>query len=111
MPYYPRKGFNPETVDKKKVKNHRRARLLKRFFKIDVGTCPKCGCDLEIRGAILEPDSIKRYMRSIGLPEDPPPIAPARYEHGDLDQRFKEAQGPPADQAEEAQNLPDYHDQ
>ena len=49
-----RKGFNPETVDRKKVKNHRRAKLLKRIFKIDVGTCPKCGIDMEIRSAVHE---------------------------------------------------------
>lgn len=102
-----RKGFNPETVDRKKVKNHRRAKLLKRIFKIDVGTCPKCGSDMEIRAAVHDPESIKRYMRHLGLREHPPPIAPARYEQADLEQSFGEAQEPPPQ--DEVQH--DCHDQ
>jgi len=98
-----RKGFNPETVDKKKVKNHQRAKLLKRIFKIDVGVCPKCGNEMEIRSSVHERESIQRYMRHLGLPEHPPPIAPARYEQEDLDQSFNEGQGPPLhDEVQEA---------
>lgn len=99
-----RKGFNPETVDKKKVKNHRRAKLLKRIFKIDVGVCPKCGTDMEIRSAIHDPESIRRYMRHIGLSEHPPPIAAARYEQGDLEQSFDLVPQPQDD----VQSTPDY---
>ena len=102
-----RKGFNPETVDRKKVKNHQRAKLLKRIFRIDVGTCPKCGSDMEIRAAVHDPDSIKRYMRHLGLREHPPPIAPARYEQAYLEQSFGEVHwSPPQDEVQ-----PDYHDQ
>jgi hypothetical protein len=101
-----RKGFNPETVDKKKVKNHRRAKLLKRIFSIDVGTCPKCGDDMEIRSAVHDQENIQRYMRHLGLPEHPPTIAPPRYEQGDLDQSFNEAQGPPPQ--DEVQETPPY---
>ena len=100
-----RKGFNPETVDKKKVKNHRRAQLLKRVFKIDVGTCPKCGTDMEIRSAVHDHESIQRYMRHLGLPVHPPTIAPARYDQGCFDQSFHEAQGPPPQ--DEVQVAPD----
>ena len=100
-----RKGFNPVAVDKKKVKNHRRARLLKRIFKIDVGTCPKCGTDLEIRAAVHDQEGIRRYLRHLGLPEHPPPIAPPRYEQRDLEQSFDQV-APPAD---ETQTAPDYH--
>ena len=100
-----RKGFNPITVEKGKVKNHRRAKLLKRIFKIDVGTCPKCGCDLEIRAAIHDPAEIKRYLRHVGLPEHPPPIAPARYEHRELGLSFDESPYP----QDEIQLPPDYH--
>jgi hypothetical protein len=74
-----RKGFNPVTVDKKKVKNHRWAKLLMRIFKIDVGSCPKCGVDMEIRGAIRDGDSIRRYLRHVGINEHPPAIAQARH--------------------------------
>ena len=100
-----RKGFNPVTVDKNKVKNHRRAKLLKRIFKIDMGSCPKCGCDLEIRAAIHDPAEIKRYLRHVGLPEHPPPIAPARYEHRALRLSFDEGPSP----QDEVQVAPDYH--
>lgn len=99
-----RKGFNPETVDKKKVKNHRRAKLLKRIFKIDVGTCPKCGTDMEIRSAVHDPESIRRYMRHFGLAEHPPPTAPARNEQQDLALSFDEVPPPP----DEVQMTPDY---
>ena len=73
-----RKGFNPETVDREKVKNHPWAKLLMRIFKIDVGTCERCGTDMEIRAAVQDPDGIARYLRHISLDAHPPPIAPAR---------------------------------
>ena len=34
-----------------------------------VEVSPKCGCDLEIRAAIHDPEEIKRYLRQIGLAE------------------------------------------
>ncbi|TWW09642.1 hypothetical protein E3A20_12340 [Planctomyces bekefii] len=79
-----RKGFNPETVDRTKVKNHKRAKLLKRIFKIDVGTCPVCGGDLVIGGAIQDPAEIRRYLHHVGIEEHPPPVAPARNEQMEL---------------------------
>ena len=78
--------------------------MLKRIFKIDVGVCPKCGTDMEIRAAVHDQESIRRYLRHLGLPEHPPPIAPARYEQGDLEQGFDEVPPPP----DEAQIAPDY---
>ena len=99
-----RKGFNPVTVDRHKAKNHKWSKLLMRIFKIDVGTCPKCGSDMEIRAAVHDPDSIRRYLRHIGLDEHPPPIAPARHDPPSLDQRFVEAWTPPS----YPDYLPDY---
>ena len=96
-----RKGFNPEKVDKKKVKNHRWAKLLMRIYKIDVGTCPKCGMDMEVRGAVQDRQEIKRYLRHIGVPEDPPPIASPRHKQQSFEQSFSSG--------EEAQTQPDYH--
>ena len=100
-----RKGFNPVTVDKKKVKNHQRAKLLMRIFKIDVGTCPKCGTDMEIRANLHDREEIRRYLKHIGLSEHPPPIAPARYEQRDLALNFDEVSPAP----DETQRTPDYH--
>ena len=65
--------------------------------------CPKCV--LEIRAAINDADEIKRYLRHVGLPEHPPPIAPARYEHRELGLSFDESPYP----QDEVQVTPDYH--
>ena len=73
------------TVDKRKVKHHRWAKLLQRMFRTDVGSCPRCGGDMEIRGAVVDPTEIRRYLRGIGLKEHPPPIASARAERAPLD--------------------------
>ena len=51
---------------------------------MDVGTCPKCGEDMEIMGAVQDPAEVQRYLRHTGLKEHPPPIAPARYEQAEL---------------------------
>jgi hypothetical protein len=74
------------------VKNIRWAKLLMRIFKIDVGTCPKCGSEMKIGGAVQDQASIKRYLTHLGLPIDPPPIAPARHQQRHL---FDEDQRPP----------------
>ena len=100
-----RKGFNPITVDKKKVKNHRWAKLLMRIFKTDVGACPKCNSDMEIRAAVHDPESIRRYLKHIGLSEHPPPIAPARY--GPLELGLGSAETPPPN--DDAQIMPNYY--
>jgi hypothetical protein len=80
-----RKGFNPETVDPTKVKNHLWAKMLARMFKIDVGHCPRCGDEMKIVGVVMDPAGVRRYLRSIGLSEHPPPIAPARDIQGELE--------------------------
>jgi hypothetical protein len=81
-----RTGFCPDGgAERKKVKNHSWAKLLARCFKVDVGTCPKCGDDMVIVAGVHDPDSIRRYLRYIGQNEHPPPIAPARYTQGELD--------------------------
>jgi len=77
-----RTGFCPDArgdaaADRKKVKNHRWAKLLARTFKVDVGTCPKCGEDMEIMGAVQGLGEVQRYLRHVGMKEHPPPIAPA----------------------------------
>ena len=79
-----RTGFCPDArgdaaADRKKVKNHRWAKLLARTFKVDVGTCPKCGEDMEIMGAVQDPTEVQRYLGYVGMKEHPPPLAPARY--------------------------------
>jgi hypothetical protein len=80
-----RTGFCPEGgEDREEVKNHKWAHLLKRCFTVDVDTCPKCGDDMEIVGSIHDPAQVRRYLRHLGVKEDPPPIAPARYVQTEL---------------------------
>ena len=48
------------------------ARLLKRVFAIDVSRCPRCGGELEIIAAVLDPKQIARYLKHTGMPAAPP---------------------------------------
>ena len=52
--------------------------LLARVFSIDVSTCDRCGGRMRVIAALTEPASIRRYLQGVGLPDQPPPIAPAR---------------------------------
>ena len=52
--------------------------LLARIFQIDISVCPECGGHMKIIAFITEPESIRRYLRGVGLPTDPPVIAAAR---------------------------------
>jgi len=54
------------------------ARLLKRVFRVDVSVCPACGGDMRIVACLTDPASIRRYLKGVGLPTEPPEIAPAR---------------------------------
>ena len=54
------------------------ARLLKRFFGIDLEHCPQCGGELKIIAAIEDPAVIVRILKHLGLPACVPPRAPAR---------------------------------
>jgi hypothetical protein len=54
------------------------AALIARIFQIDVSVCPDCGGPMKIIAFITEPESIRRYLRGIGLPTEPPAIAAAR---------------------------------
>ena len=54
------------------------AELLRRVFAIEIFTCPRCGGSRRLLAAILDPASIERVLRSMGLPCDAPELAPAR---------------------------------
>ncbi|MEY4685182.1 MAG: hypothetical protein RLZ25_1641 [Pseudomonadota bacterium] len=54
------------------------ARLLSRFFNIDITSCP-CGGELRAVAAICDPDEARRYLRHVGLLSDPPARAPPHY--------------------------------
>jgi hypothetical protein len=53
------------------------AELLKRTFDIDLA-CPTCGARMKLRALVTRAKSITRFLRRIGEPTEPTPIAPAR---------------------------------
>ena len=72
-----KKAFQPEnsadTSTPRKVKNFQWAKLLKRVFQIDVGTCQDCNEDRIIAGAIQNSAEIERYLTHVGIwPTGPP---------------------------------------
>lgn len=61
---------------------YRWAELLWRVHGVDVFTCPRCGGARRLSAAILDPGSIERVLRAMGLPCDAPELAPARAPPG-----------------------------
>jgi ribosomal protein L40E len=71
------------TARKDKPATHRSgyrpwAELLKRSFRIDVELCSKCGGRLKMRALVITAAGIRRYLRWLGEPTEPPILAPAR---------------------------------
>ncbi len=54
------------------------AELLRHVFLIDVLVCRHCGGRRRVLAAIHNPEAIRRVLVSLGLPSDPPVVAPAR---------------------------------
>jgi hypothetical protein len=52
--------------------------LLHRTLGIDLETCERCGGRARVIALVNDPESIARFLRHLGEPTDPPPIAPAR---------------------------------
>jgi len=72
-----------EKVDNQGKKGSRKYRLswsalLARIFQIDVSVCPDCGGPMKIIAFITDPNSVRRYLRGVGLPTEPPAVAAAR---------------------------------
>jgi hypothetical protein len=54
------------------------AAILARVFLVDPLISPRCGGRMKPVAALTDADSICQYLTGVGLPVDPPPIAPAR---------------------------------
>ena len=54
------------------------AALLARVFAVEVTLCPSCGGRMQWIATLTDPDSIRTYLTGVGLPAEPPVIAPAR---------------------------------
>jgi Putative transposase len=52
--------------------------LLRRTFAIDLTTCARCGGPTKVIALVRDPDGIARFLRHLGEPTEPPPLAPAR---------------------------------
>lgn len=67
-----------------KQKNHTWSQLLARVFKIDVTKCVSCGGEMTMKAQVTESDSVRRYLKHVGLDPDPPSRAPPKVVSGDL---------------------------
>ena len=54
------------------------ADLMRRAFGLDVLACPKCAGRLRLIACISQPSVIRKILRHLGLPADPPALRPAR---------------------------------
>ena len=62
----------------RKRKRYTWAKLLARVFKLDLESCAACGGKLRIIAAITSREAMTKILDHLGLPSDPPSIAPAR---------------------------------
>ena len=67
----------PEETPKRR-KRDSWAKLLARVFAVDVEHCAQCGGPVKIVAAIVERSAVIRILRHLGLPHEPPSVAPAR---------------------------------
>jgi len=61
-----------------KRKRYSWAELMRRVFEIDVLICEHCGGTRKLLAFLTQPQTIRRILKHIGLPAEPPHIAPAR---------------------------------
>jgi len=81
-----KKGFQfAEEQEPKVFKNHSWSKMLAKAFKIDVTTCDHCNGKLKKVCAVNDRDSIRRYLRHLGIDSDPPPRSPAKTEAFEFD--------------------------
>lgn len=58
-------------------RNYSWAQLMKRVFAIDVLQCERCGGPMRIVAAIHPPETTRKILDCLGLPNRAPPLAPA----------------------------------
>jgi hypothetical protein len=54
------------------------ATLLARIYECCPLVCPDCGHEMRVIAFVTEPNSVKALLQHLGLPTEPPPVAPAR---------------------------------
>ncbi len=65
-------GFCPESP------RYSWAELMRRVFEIDVLHCGRCGRERKLIALITSPLVVRRILRHLELPSEPPPVAAAR---------------------------------
>ena len=55
-----------------------RAKLMARVGEEFPWACPSCGGDIWLIAFIAEPGPIRKILKALGQPLEPPPLAPAR---------------------------------
>jgi len=62
---------------------HSWAELLRGLFEVEVLTCPTCGSRRRLLALISDPPVVRKILRHLGLPTDPPALAPVRLQRLD----------------------------
>lgn len=81
VPKKPKDGENindPILVPEKLKSRISWAKLMSRVFQIDVTKCKHCGGKVKVLAATMEKQAIVKILKHLGLPSEPPEIAPAR---------------------------------
>jgi hypothetical protein len=74
-----KKGFLfQEEPDERGFRNYRWAKMLAKVFGIDVLKCDDCGGELAPVAAVMDSDSVRRYMKHINESYEPPARAPPK---------------------------------
>ena len=69
---------DPDAHPASRAKRYSWAKLLARVFDVDLEHCAQCGGPLKIVAAIVERSAVTKILRHLGLPHEPPTLAPAR---------------------------------
>jgi hypothetical protein len=90
----PRPGHRPSTIadepTTRSPASYLWAALLARIYDCFPLVCPKCGRAMELIAFVTEPASVKPILEYLGLPTEPPRVAPARgppHTDDNMDQR------------------------
>jgi hypothetical protein len=74
-------GKEPLAPEPEQTRHSPWAELLARVFGFDLSKCPRCGGQIKIIAAILEPFAITSILSYLGLPDKPPPLVPSAIAH------------------------------
>jgi len=77
----PAETASPPEAERPRRERRRRlawAELMRRTMDLDVLACPKCGERMKVIAWIEKPEVVEKFLRAVGLWEEPSPLAPSR---------------------------------